>query len=388
MIRAGVGTSTQAEARSAGAQATAAALEEAGGAAQAAILFAGPGYSDDLSLLLDAVVSELGSEAVVGASAHGVLAKGLEYEEETAVVVLAWSGLEVLPFLIADTRGDALAACEELAARLGGPARPEDLVVVLPDPGSFDLGALLAGLREVLGPVPAVGAGAADALSGASLQWCGRVVAAGGIAGAVLRGARPPRIGVTQACLPVTELLTVTRVRGHWLLELDGRPALEVYRETARGPLAEDLRRAASFLLVALPADPEAERLEPGSYLVRHVVGFETGANAFAIPVALEPGARIALVQREPETAREDLKAMLERVGGAPPGTPPALGLYFDCCARGAGLFGMPGLEAAYLERFFGPAPIAGMFGSCEIGPIGGRSELLTHTGVLALIDS
>jgi small ligand-binding sensory domain FIST len=48
----------------------------------------------------------------------------------------------------------------------------------------------------------------------------------------------------------------------------------------------------------------------------------------------------------------------------------------------------MPGLEAAYLERFFGSAPIAGMFGSCEIGPIGGGSELLTHTGVLALIDS
>ena len=43
--------------------------------------------------------------------------------------------------------------------------------------------------------------------------------------------------------------------------------------------------------------------------------------------------------------------------------------------------------EAAYLESAFGKAPIAGMFGSCEIGPIGTRSELLTHTGVLALLD-
>ena len=225
--------------------------------------------------------------------------------------MLAWSGLEALPFLIADAGGDALAACEELAARLGGPARPEDLVVVLPDPRSFDLSALLPGLREALGPAQVVGAGAGDALSGASLQWCGRVVASGGIAGAVLRGARPPRIGVAQACRPATELLTVTRARGHWVLELDGRPALDVYREVARGPLAEDLRHAAAFLLVALPADPEAERLEPGSYLVRQVVGFENDANAFAIPTALKPGARIALAQREPEAAREDLKAML-----------------------------------------------------------------------------
>jgi small ligand-binding sensory domain FIST len=384
MIRAGVGASTHAEAHSAGAQAAAAALEGAGGAVQAAILFAGPGYNDDLSLLLDAAVSELGTEAVVGASAHGVIARGCEYEEETAAVVLAWSGLEALPFLIVDAGGDALAACEELAARLGEPARPEDLVVVLPDPSSFDLSAFLPGLREALGPAQVVGAGAGDALAGASLQWCGRVVASGGIAGAVLRGARPPRIGVAQACRPATELLTVTRARGHWVLELDGRPALDVYREVARGPLAEDLRHAASFLLVALPADPEAERLEPGSYLVRQLVGFENDANAFAIPTALKPGARIAFAQREPEAAREDLKAMLASTGSAQPG----LGLYFNCCARGAGLFGVPGLEAAYLERVFGPAAIAGMFGSCEIGPINGRTELLTHTGVLALIDS
>jgi len=384
MIRAGVGTSTQAEARSAGAQAAAAALEGVGGGAQAAILFAGPGHSDDVSLLLDAVVSELGTEAVVGASAHGVIARGCEYEQESAAVVLAWSGLEALPFLISDVGGDPLAACEELAARLEGSARPEDLVVVLPDAHSFDLGAFLPGLREALGPAQVVGAGAADPLSGASLQWCGRVVASGGIAGVVLRGAHPPRIGVAQACRPATELLTVTRARGHWVLELEGRPALDVYREAARGPLAEDLRRAASFLLVALPADPEAERLGPSSYLVRSVVGFETEANAFAIPTAVRPGARIAFAQREPAAAREDLKAMLERAGSAPP----ALGLYFNCCARGAGLFGVEGLEAAYLERVFGPAAIAGMFGSCEIGPIGGRSELLTYTGVLALIDS
>ena len=32
-------------------------------------------------------------------------------------------------------------------------------------------------------------------------------------------------------------------------------------------------------------------------------------------------------------------------------------------------------------------ASILGMLGSCEIGPIGGTAELLTYTGVLALID-
>ena len=55
----------------------------------------------------------------------------------------------------------------------------------------------------------------------------------------------------------------MTRVRGNWILELDGRPALDVYREAAREPLAADLRRAAAHLLLALPRDA-AESLAPG----------------------------------------------------------------------------------------------------------------------------
>jgi small ligand-binding sensory domain FIST len=213
--------------------------------------------------------------------------------------------------------------------------------------------------------------------------WRGSDIDGGALTGIVLRGARRLRIGVTQACRPVTPLLTVTRAQGPWILELDGRPALDVYREAARAPLADDLRRAAAFVLAALPRDGE-DPLAPGGYLVRNVAGFSPDANAFAIPAAVARGDRLALVHREPETAREDLKAMLAGLGDEPAG----LALYFDCCARGAGFFGVPGLESAYLERALGPTPIAGMFGSCELGPVGGRTELLTYTGVLALLDS
>jgi small ligand-binding sensory domain FIST len=382
MISAGVGISSHPDARRAGAEAAEAALAGAG-RAEAALLFAGPGYGDDTSLLLDAAIEGLGTERVVGASSHGVLAGGQEREEETAVAVLAWSGLESVPFLLADPAGEEAAACEEIAMRLGGTPRAEDLVIVLPDPRNFDSEVFLPELAAAVAPAQIVGAGAGDPLSDEPLQWCGRTVASGGIAGMVLRCRRPPRIGVTQACRPVTELLTVTRARGHWVLELDGRPALEVFREVALGPLAADLHRAAAFVLAALPAHPQATTLEPGSYLVRHLVGFEPDENAFALPVALEPGARLAFAHRDPDAARDDLKAMLARAEGGQP----ALGLYFNCCARGAGFFGVPGLEAAYLENAFRKTPIAGMFGSCEIGPIGGRPELLTYTGVLALVD-
>jgi small ligand-binding sensory domain FIST len=368
------------------AEAAAALALSGAGRCDAAILWTGPGCGAALPSLLDTAMGALGSPALVGATAHGVLAPDREHVAEVAVVVLALSGIEAEPFLIPEVAGREASAAEEVAAHLGGHGRDGDLVLLLPDPRTLDAGALLGELGPAVGDARIVGAGSADPISGDPLQWSGREAASGGLAGMVLRGRRPVRVGVTQACRPATGLMTVTRCQGHWVLELDGRPALEVYREVARGPLAEDLRRAAAFLLVALPVGDAPEGggpLAPGSYLVRHVIGFEDRENAFAIPEEPRVGQRLALAEREPEAARADLKAMLEGLRG----TRPAFGLYLDCCARAMPFFGVPGLEAAYLARAFEDVPIAGMFGSCEIGPIGGRVELLTYTGVLALVE-
>ncbi len=352
------------------------------GRAEAALLFATPSYAAELPALLAAAAEVLGTRAIVGASVHGVIHAGREHEGGPVLAVLAQSGLAAAPFLLRDLQGEEASAGDQIAALLGGAPRAEDLVIVLPDPRALRPGPLLEGLRGALGEALVAGAGAMDALSDSPLQWCGSQIESGALAGLVLRGLRRPRVGVTQACRPATELFTVTRVRGNWVLELDGRPALEVYREAAGEPLAADLRRAAAHLLLALPRDA-GESLAPGTYLVRNIAGFAPSENAFAIPESLAPGRRIAFAHRDPEAARDDLKAMLAGLAGEAP----ACGLYFDCCARGAGFLGAQDLEAAYLEQALAPAPVLGVYGSCEFGPIGGSVELLTYTGVLALLD-
>ncbi|MBW2493927.1 MAG: FIST C-terminal domain-containing protein [Deltaproteobacteria bacterium] len=375
-----MGISTGAAGPAAVEEAASAALAGAG-AVDLAILFATPAYPEGAERLLAAAVDALGTSAVVGASAHGVLGAGIECESRASVSVLALACVDAEPFLISDVRGEEPQVGAEIAARIPGGPRPEDLVVALPDP-RLDTAALVRGLGSALSPARVVGAGAGDPFANAPAQWLGGNVETGAVAGVALRGRRV-RIGVTQACRPTTEALTVTRTQGNWVLELDGRPALDVYREAALGPLADDLQRAAAFVLAALPSDRDAS-LAPGSYRVRHVVGFSPEARAFALPEALERGQPIALAVREPESARADLKAMLAEFQGAQP----AFGLYFNCCARGSAFFGIPGLEAAYLESALPETPIAGMFGSCELGPIGASgAELLTYTGVLALLE-
>jgi len=390
MWTAGAGTSSSFDALRAGAEAARAAGEAAGGA-DAALLFAGPAHRNELRALLDAARGELGTRRVVGALAHGVLGPGFEEEDGAGVSVLALRGLEALPLWLPDLAGREAQLADELRARLGGEARPGDLVVLIPDPRALRPEPLLEAIDAVAGDAAVVGAGAGDPISEAPVVWSEAGIGSGALAGLVLRGARAARVGVTQACRPVTEALRVTAAQGPWVLELDGRPALDVYRQAAGGALADDLPRAAASVLAALPAEPEAP-LAPGSYRVRNVAGFAEERGAFAVAEPVARGARLALVQREPETARADLLAMLEGLGagtsgGMGSGSAPGLALYFDCCARGAGFFGVPGLESAYLTRALGPTPLAGMFGSCELGPIAGRTELLTYTGVLALLD-
>ena len=382
MASAGVGLSKRKDAAEAVEEAVSAALSGSG-SADVALLFATPDHAEAMPAILSAACDALGTQQVVGATAHGVLGAGEEVEGSQGLAVASFSGLEADPFLLTEIEPEAPHVADELLARLGGAAQPEDLVVLLPDPRAVPLVAVLDDVRERLAPAQVVGAGAADPVLDRPLQWLGREIESGALAGVVLRGASPARVGVTQACRPATDLLTVTRTQGHWILEIDGRPALDVYREAVRGPLAQDLRRAAGFVFAALPADPSAP-LEPGSYLVRNVAGFGLKERALAVPEALSPGDPIAFVVRDPESARRDLEAMLEKTATSGPAS---AGLYFDCCARGEAFFGVSGLEAGYLERALGPTPVAGMFGSCEIGPIAGRTELLTYTGVLALLD-
>jgi small ligand-binding sensory domain FIST len=329
-----------------------------------------------------------------------VISGSLEEEERPALGVLALGGVEAEPFLLRDLAGVEDAAGVEVEAVLGRSASERDLVVLLADSLVLDPQRLLRGLDETLGPATLVGAGAALGARGRALTWSGREVATGGASGLALRLARPARTVLTQGCRPITEALCVTRTEGRWILELDGRPALDVYREVAREPLAADLRRAAERLVAALPRPRGPERAQAAGYVARSVAGFAPERGAFALVEELRPGARIRLALRDAGLAREDLKRVLDgmraaegsqragsrRTGAGAEPRGPVAGIYLCCSGRGRGLFEHAGLESAYVAQALEPAPVGGMFGAFPFGPVAGATELLSYAGVLALL--
>ncbi len=384
MIRAGVGISSNADAGLAAEGASADALRRAGiETAEAALVVVTAACGGAIPTAIEIACAALGTRCVAGASAHSVMGAGLEASQTPAVAVLAFAGLEAEAFWVDDLRGEEGRAGAEIAGQLSSELRSDDLVLVMPDGPGLLARPLVDGLRRHLAPATTVGFGAAEVGHAAGLCWKGAKAEAGGIAGLVLRPPRCPRVRATPAFRTVGGPCRVTRARGNWILALDGRPALEVYRARAREPLAADLRRAARFLLLAVVRGDDASQSQ--SLLARHVVGFDEERGAISLPEALRSGDRVAFVLRDEASAREQLSKAFCELGSETPD----LALYLGC--RGA-TFGHPGLEAGYLETAYPGGAVLGVRGAFQIGPAapldrGGREELLSYSGVLALID-
>jgi small ligand-binding sensory domain FIST len=387
--RAGVGLSLLPEAGEAAREAASRALAWAGCRnADWALLFATSPHRPHYQVLLQEIRGALGTDRVAGCSAWGVIAGTEEIEGPAAVAVLAVRSERI--------RGDALfapihpeqplVAASEIhrQARL---APGEGLLVLLPDPFAARPDELLGALERLAPGLEAVGgACSGDPAAQGTFQFYGRNVATRSLAGVRLSGALRRVIGVTQGCQPLGEVCRVTRGDGNVILELDGRPALDVLRSRLPAALRESLPRLGTHLALGWPPDPLQEDIPPGEYLVRPLIGADPGRGALVAGATARGGQPLYLVLREPHAAREDLKEMLRSLRPEATGLRYAFGLYFNCAGRGTSLHGVPGIDTAYISGALGEIPLVGFFGNAEIAPLRGRNRVFTYSGVLVLL--
>jgi small ligand-binding sensory domain FIST len=384
--RAGVGLSTEREAAGAARAAARQALERSGAVeADWALVFITSGHRPQFAAMLGEIQKTLGTTSVAGCSASGVLTGTEEVEGRPAVAVLAVKSdsLDAMTLLAPLGENDPVPAATEIAGRLKG--RRDGLLVLLPDPFTARPDHLLHEIDRAAPGCEAVGgASSGDSGKSGTFQFYGRNVASRAVAGLHLAGDLRRTIGITQGCQPLGPPALVTSGDGNVILEVNGRPALEELRARLPAPLAGELGRLGGHLFVGLPPDPRQDEILPGEYLVRSLVGVDEARGALIVAATVRAGEPLYFVLREGHSAREDLKQMLQRMGAAAPSA--RFGLYFNCAARGSSLYGLPGIDTAYISSVFGEVPIIGFFGNAEIAPLRGQNRLFTYTGVLALI--
>ncbi len=390
MLNAGVGYSVSNNPKVAAAEATQEAMRQAGlHHAAGALCFATTAHGAAFTAIMRTVAAEARTRDVAGCSAAGVIAAEREIESGPAVAVSVFGGtsLSARRLFVPSLRGRP----HEVAAELAAAARPalgaNNLLCLFADTYNMEPEALLAALARELPGVAVVGGGASeDGSIGETFQFCGDTVSSNAVSGMLLAGDFELNVGASQACTPLGPTYCVTAVRDNILVELDGRRAFDVFAEAA-GPLAQDLQRAAAFVFLGIPLDPDAERMARGGYLVRNIVGASAEHGVLAVAHRPRIGERVGFVLRNGERAREDLKAALEELKERTAAAPSVFGLYFDCVSRGAGLYNIPDHDSAYIARYLGHLPIAGFFTGFEIGLLGKRPGMFQYSGVLALLS-
>lgn len=323
--------------------------------------------------IVEALRRQTGIAAWVGTVGLGICADDRELFDTPALAAMAGRLPEddvcLLPAL------SDIAAARALDARTAawlGRAHPL-LGLVHGDPRSQALPDMIPALVE---RTQAFLVGGLSSSRGGFPQLAGGVVE-GGLSGALFAGTLPVATGLSQGCSPIGPKRTVTGARRNIIAEIDGRPALEVFKEDIGELLARDLRRVAGYIFAGLPVPGS----DTGDYLVRNLTGIDPGNGLIAIGEAVEAGQEIVFTRRDRDAAVRDLDRMLQGVVRRFDGRTPKGAVYVSCLARGPNLFGDKSEELTQVRAAIGDVPLVGFFANGEIS----YDRLYGYTGVLTV---
>jgi hypothetical protein len=347
----------------------------------------------DQPAALEGLRSVLGEGVpLLGCSVQGVVSGGHLTEDGFALGVmgLGGSGLACAVAVEREIQDDSREKGRRLARALRRDLGREPKVVVLVyDPlCGANVDSILEGVRSEVG-CPLVG-GAAGQPWGPprqTFQYWDREVFSHGILGIALGDPLGFEIGICHGTAPSGIASVVTRAAGHHILEMDGRPAGDVWRETT-GCRPEDLVTQSHFATWALGMEvtgPEGQR----ERVIRGAFGFNPQTSAIVLQAAVPEGARVMLHHRTIEMILGGTEEMASDLAARLRGRRPWAVLGFECAARTFPFLGQANTRKEHerLRATVAPeAPWLGMMAWGEIGPCAGRPAFHNYTYPLLVL--
>jgi small ligand-binding sensory domain FIST len=190
---------------------------------------------------------------------------------------------------------------------------------------------------------------------------------------------------LAQGCKPIGAVGTITRAENNLLHAIDQQRAVTFLQQQLEGLDDGDRELATTrpiFLGIAMNPFTDADKLGPGDYLIRNVLGFDPERGALSIGEVLAPGRRVQFHVMDHHTSAFDLRRALHQRAAL--SDKPAGALMFSCLGRGQGLYGEPGHDSRLFFEEFGDAPLAGFFCNGEIGPVHDTTYLHGYTASIA----
>lgn len=354
------------------AQEVAVQLAAAGELHRLGFLYVTDHFSADLEAISGFLKQTLGVPHWVGTVGFGVCGTSREYFDEPAITAMVAPVPEEAFRLFDGVSQDISAITESHKDWLAGRVPP--LTVIHGDPRNGQIGELIDEISDATEGFLVGGLTASEQ----NFVQLADTLGEGGLSGVMLALDKvPAQAGLTQGCSPIGDAHRITAADENILIELDGRPALDVFKEDIGEVLARDLQRVGGYIFAALPVTGT----DTGDYLVRNLVGIDLESGVVAIGEYVSAGDQIMFCRRDHDSAVTDMRRMLIDLKNRAGDSPVKGGLYFSCCARGPNQFGSDSEELKMITEELGEFPLVGFFANGEIN----NNRLYGYTGVLTV---
>jgi len=364
------------------------------------IMFGSIGY--DQRSLLRAVRETTGGAPLTGCSAEGTINGDDADESNFSVVVTAISSEElrwhhgVAKGLEADPRAVGKRVAKDLLPQLSTdtiglfvfPDGLKDFVV----PTENLVDNFFGGLEENLPSerfLPMWGGGANASfnnMASPTYQYCDDELISDGVSYALLSGKARAGWAVSHGCIPIGGERIVTRGQGNIIYEIDGQPAMEVFKEYLPEDALttdRDWWRYAISLSLCFRAP---SYMKDEEYVVRGMPAVSMADGSITVQTEVPEGTSVWLSSRDKEKITTGFDRMAAQIKEQLGGKKPKLVFQFECATRGKMMF--RDLEKLQiLEQFrqsLDPdAPWAGFYTVGEIGPVEEHNLRHLYTSVV-----
>ena len=362
---------------------------ELGDTPDLAVAFVSPHYQRDYERVVSVMGEMLGPRHIFGCSGGGVIGNGLEVEQRP--------GLSITAATLPDVEIRGLHLQESQLPDLdAGPDKWEDLLsvtraddpqfVILADPFSFPVQNLIMGLDFAYSDASKIGglASGANQQGGNALFLDGNIYNSGAICLALYGNVTVDTV-VAQGCRPIGSPMRITSSHRNLLVELDGKPPLEVLQGMYQELPERDRQLMSNSLFLGVVMDELLDTPVQGDFLIRNVVGMDQKTGSLTVGELLKEGQLVQFHLRDAETSAEDLHVVLDRYAADNRENQVPGALLFSCLGRGEYLYGRPNHDTEIFQGKLGSVPLGGFFCNGEIGPVSGTTFLHGYTSSFGL---
>jgi hypothetical protein len=344
------------------------------------LVLAFPAASLESRSVVEQAADAAGGAPVVGMTSNGEIGHAGPSEDGCSALALDTS-LDFGIGLASGASHDPLAAGRTAAATAF--ARLPDrtghrLLLLFIDPRSGDQAQVIAGAYEITGGGVPFAGGAAGGSDG--VQLAHGAAHRDSVVAVAVRSSRPIGVGMANGCRPRMVPSIVTRAEGRTILQLDGRPADQVYLEKLAR--MDEVLSDDQFETLAV-MHPLAQPELGGDVRLRHVMGRTLdGGLACATPVPVN--AAVGFTEQTAEAIVYSAGEAVIRALAPLDGDQARAALVFDCAGRKRALNGDLELEVeAIVDAFDCPLPLAGVYTHGEIGRVRGAKGDRNHALVI-----